>query len=371
MSAPSVAGTAPRSLPAGADLPPGQHEWEATFALDEQGRPLAPRQQNLVFAQLVGRPSEPAARSLEAALHALEQRLPYGPDGLLSTVGWGTAWWDRHSAHPGSLNPPARMSRWEDPVIDTPDVVFHLASDHPDVLDQARDTLFGTGPHGQGEHLRVTEIRRGFVGAGLPAQALPGLGIPERAPLLFGFHSIHRGNQATERSITIAAGPLAGGTTAHVSRIELDIARWQALGRDEQAALLYAPTVSAERAEAFTDDAPSDFREYARTVREHGIVGHAQAAARARVGNVPVINRRDFATVEGGRPGTHFVSLQRELRDFNNTRAIMNAADGTDHHAAVGARRRNGINAFFDVTRRATLGIPPRALRAYPHRGTS
>jgi hypothetical protein len=58
------------------------------------------------------------------------------------------------------------------------------------------------------------------------------------------------------------------------------------------------------------------------------------------------------------------------LRDFNNTRAIMNAADGTEYHRSVGARRRNGINAFLDVTHRATAGVPPRAQRAYPHLGS-
>ncbi|WP_432842445.1 DUF7405 family protein [Dactylosporangium sp. CA-092794] len=347
--------------------PAGQHEWEATFGRDELGRPVPPSRHLLILADVVGRPGAAAARHLEAALSALEDRYPHGRDGLLSTIGWGPGWWDRHTEHAGLIGAAARMSRWEDPVIDTADAVFHLASDHEDVLEDVRETLFGESGSGPGEYLGVREVRRGFVGAGLPAEALPELGIPATAPLLFGFHSVHRGNQAPEPAITIGAGPLAGGTTQHVSRIELDVRRWHALDRDRQAALLYAPTVSAARAERFTDDAPSDYDRYEETVRHHGVVGHAQAAARARAGNVPVINRRDFATLDGGRPGTHFVSLQRELRDFNNTRAVMNAADGPDYHGAVGARLRNGINAFFDVTHRATFGIPARALRAYPH----
>ncbi|MBV9796175.1 MAG: Tat pathway signal protein [Actinobacteria bacterium] len=351
--------------------PAGQHEWEATFGHDELGRPVPPRHHILVLADVVGRPGADAARQLEDGLAGLEQRHRHGPDGLLSTVGWGHAWFDGHTAHRGLISVPARMSRWEDPVLDRPDALFHLASDHEDVLDGTYDALFGTAGTSQREHLVVREVRRGFVGAGLPAQALPELGIPVTSPLLFGFHSIHRGNQATEASITIGSGPLAGGTTAHVSRIELDVERWHGQDRDAQAALLYAPTVTARQAEAFGDDAPSDYQRYEQTVRAHGIVGHAQAAARARVNNVPIINRRDFATVDDGKPGTHFVSLQRELRDFNNTRAIMNGADGTGYHGAVGTRRRNGINAFFDVTHRATFGLPPRALRAYPHRSSS
>lgn len=62
------------------------------------------------------------------------------------------------------------------------------------------------------------------------------------------------------------------------------------------------------------------------------------------------------------------VALHKELRDFNNTRAIMNGADGSEYHQGVGARRGNGINAFFDVPKRATFGLPSRANRAYPSR---
>ncbi|MGU3502119.1 DUF7405 family protein [Mycobacterium sp. C31M] len=348
--------------------PPQQHYWEDTFGHDDNGRPVPPSKQILVLADIVGPSGDAAAAHLEAGLTALESKYPYSRDGFLSTVAWGTTWWDRYTEHAGLIAEPARMSRWEDPVIDTPSVVFHFASDRSEVLDDIRETLFGDGDLAQGEYLKVWDVRNGFVGGGLPAEALPDLGIPASSPLLFGFHSVHKGSQATEGSITIPRGPLADGTTAHVSRIELAVERWHAQSRDEQAALLFGPTVTAAAAEALTDDAPSDYPKYEQTVREYGIVGHTQAAARARVNNVPVINRRDFATIDDGRPGTHFVALQKELRDFNNTRAIMNGADGADYHKSVGARRRNGINAFFDVTRRATFGIPARELRAYPHR---
>ncbi|NKY45761.1 DUF7405 family protein [Nocardia cerradoensis] len=346
--------------------PAGQHEWEASFGRDELGRPVPPSRHLLILVDVVGTPDAAAARHLESALTDLERRYPHGRDGFLSTIGWGPTWWERHTDHPGLIAVPARMSRYEDPILDTADAVFHIAGDHEDILADVRDTLFGESAGAQGEYLKVREVRTGFVGAGLPTAALPELGIPADAPLLFGFHSVLRGNQAPEPAITITSGPLAGGTTQHVSRIELDVQRWHALDRDRQAALLYGPTVTAAQAEKLNDDAPSDYDKYEQTVAEHGIVGHAQAAARARINNVPVINRRDFATLDDGRPGTHFVSLQRELRDFNNTRAIMNGADGPDYHKTVGARRRNGINAFFDVTHRATFGIPARELRAYP-----
>ena len=125
-----------------------------------------------------------------------------------------------------------------------------------EILDDIRDTLFGAGPFAQGEYLAVRETRVGFVGTGLPAEALPELGIPASAPLLFGFHSVHKGSQATEPSITIPRGPLADGTTQHVSRIELAVQRWHARSRDEQAALMYAPTVTAAPAVALSEVAP-------------------------------------------------------------------------------------------------------------------
>ena len=57
-------------------------------------------------------------------------------------------------------------------------------------------------------------------------------------------------------------------------------------------------------------------------------------------------------------PGTHFVSLQRSLEDFNATRAVMNAADA-HHHPVIAVRYHNGINAFINVEARATFAAPP------------
>jgi hypothetical protein len=130
--------------------------------------------------------------------------------------------------------------------------------------------------------------------------------------------------------------------------------------------LMYGPTVTPLEAALSADDAAADFEHLPATARRHGIVGHAQAAARARLDGRPRINRRDFVTFDDGIPGTHFVSLQRNLEDFNATRAVMNAADGPHHHPAVGLRANNGINAFMEVVSRATFAVPARAQRAYP-----
>jgi hypothetical protein len=124
----------------------------------------------------------------------------------------------------------------------------------------------------------------------------------------------------------------------HVSRIVLDFEAWYRRDEVRRTALRYASTVTSPQA----------------------------ARLRVRLDGRPRINRRDFVTFDDGVPGTHFVSLQRTLEDFNATRAVMNAADGPHHHPDVGLRATNCINAFMQVVSRATFVVPPRAQRAYP-----
>jgi hypothetical protein len=57
----------------------------------------------------------------------------------------------------------------------------------------------------------------------LVAERVATAGVPAEPPLLLGFHSGLRGNHAPLSAITIPDGPLAGGTTMHVSRIQLDL----------------------------------------------------------------------------------------------------------------------------------------------------
>lgn len=350
------------------ELPAAQHAWEDTFRSDPEGRPLAPCFHRLLMLDVTGTPDVSDAAFLEGALRTLEDRYPYGPDGLLTCLAWGPGWFERHTALRRSpVARPLPMARWENPVLEDIDACLHLASDREDVLAEVTDALFGDGPLDQRGRLRMREIRTGFVGQGLPARRLPGVGLPERAPLMLGFHSGLRGNQATEEAITIASGPLAGGTTMHVSHLTLDVDSWYEQDADRRSAQMFAPTIDAEAAERLVDDARSDADDLPALTAAHGVVGHAQATGRARLNGLARINRRDFATLDGGSPGTHFVSLQRTMEDFNVTRAVMNAADATTHHPGVGARRHNGINAFIDVRSRATFAVPPRSLRAYPH----
>jgi hypothetical protein len=346
------------------ELPHAQHAWEATFREDAQGRPVAPRSHRLLMLDVHGTPDAADAVRFDCALRVLERRFAHGPGGLLTCLGWGPTWFERHTAQRSPVGRPVPMAPWEDPVLEEIDACLHLAADDEARLEQVTDELFGPGPLDQRPRLSLREVRSGFTGRGLPAKRA---GVAsDDAPLLLGFHSGLRGNQARENDITILDGPLAGGTTMHVSRIVLDLDGWYAHEREQRAALMFSPATSARAADTFVHDARSDADRMPRLAAQHGLVGHAQAAGRARLGGRPRINRRDFATVDGDRPGTHFVSLQRSLQDFNATRAVMNAADAQTHHPAIGPRRHNGINAFMQVHSRATFAVPPRHRRAFP-----
>jgi hypothetical protein len=342
-----------------------QHAWEATYASDGLGRPLPPRFHRLVMFDLMRTPRPADAARLEHALRRLEESHPHGPDGLLMLLAWGPGYFARHTNIPAPVPRPVALARDEHAVLEDIDACLHIASDDEDRLDDTLSALLHDGELRLSDPLRVREVRTGCVGAGLPARRA-GAPVPADSPLLLGFHSGLRRNQATEAEITITSGPLAGGTTMHVSRIALDLGDWYALRGEQRAALMYAPTVTPRQAAAFADDAPADFERLPETAHRYGIVGHAQAAARARLDGRPRLNRRDFVTFDDGVPGTHFVSLQRDLEDFNATRAVMNAADGPHHHRAVGLRANNGINAFMEVMSRATFGVPPRSRRAFP-----
>jgi len=75
----------------------------------------------------------------------------------------------------------------------------------------------------------------------------------------------------------------------------------------------------------------------------------------------------DRATNAFDRSRQHLVSLQCSIDYSNAARAVMNAADATHPPQGIGARHDNGINAFIEVTSRASFAVPARAQRAYPH----
>ena len=369
---PPFAFAADESVPLGAQppgLPPRQHAWVQVEARDAHGNPVAPRFDRLLFFDVPGQPTANDVRVLEASLRKLERTYPWGPRGLLFTVGWSPHYFE-HVLGVASPVPRAKeLSDFELPTFDEYDVCLHLACDDEQRLVKVEDVL----RHDVEGVLRWRETRTGFVGAGLPAAHQHANGIPDgdpvssASPLFMGFKSGFRKNQATEDDVTIGDGPFAGGTTMHVSYMRLRLDSWYGvLNEKERTARMYAPEVTPADVARFTDDAPSDPARYASTATRYGVVGHSQTSARARMHGRPLIIRRDFNTVDGGLAGLHFVAVQKSIEDFVKTRTAMNAANASYLSPAIGDTVNNGINEFIFVLKRANYILPTRALRSFP-----
>jgi hypothetical protein len=369
---PAPLGVAPEGLPA------RQHAWEGTLGRDRDGNVVAPRHDRLLLFDTVGAPTRDGARRLEAALRTLERRFAWSPDGLLFTIAWGPAYF----AGIGRVSPvpqPEALSSFELPTLDRYAACMHFAADDERRLDEVERALVrgaalsgADGPLDLRTILDWRETRTGFTGSGLPAvnQSVGGIPpsrpVPASAPLYMGFKSGYRRNQASEDDVTIAAGPFAGGTTMHVSRMRLRLDSWYSLDAESRVARMFAPQVSVRDVARFTTDAPSRPERLDQAARRYGVVGHSQTSARARRHGRPVILRRDFDTTDGGEAGLHFVCLQRRIQDFVDTRHAMNAAQATYVNPEITATDNNGINEFIFVVNRANYLIPPRHLRSFP-----
>lgn len=367
-------GTQPRGLPA------RQHAWDSALALDSYGNPVPPRFRRLLFFDVNGAPGPAHARLFEASLRTLERAYRRGPSGLLFTAGWGPAYFTDVLRAASPLPAATALSDFEMPAIDDYHLCLDLASDDEGRLAAVEAALIrgarlpgADGPLPIAAALRWRGTRTGFIGAGLPARhqncgGIPaGRPVPSGAPLFMGFKSGLRGNQATEDSVTIRNGPMAGGTTMQVSYMRLRLDSWYGdLSRRERIARMYAPQVTPVRLEGFTTDAESDPGLAGQAIARYGVIGHAQASARARRAGRAIILRRDFNTADGGQAGLHFVSLQASIADFVATRTAMNASGAQLQNPAVTDTVNNGVNEFLFVLNRGNYLIPPRDQRSFP-----
>lgn len=374
-------------------LPKRQHAWNAYLSTDDAGNAIAPRHRVLLLLNYTsdGHPSSEERDTVEAALRSLERAYQRGNDGLLFTIGYSPAYFERFDEGlPAAVDlpQPEALSSIEDPAFDQQDAVIHLTSDYAQVVLAAEEALFGEQETLNGVEMEATltdifekaDRRTGFVGEGLPADNQDVKGIPdskpvsEDAPLYMGFKSGFQKNQASENRVTIQESSFAGGTTFQLSRIELQLEQWyEQDSRDQRVAKMFCP-VHAEKnlvegagdnlgdSSKMTDECIEDVEEFART---RGIVGHSQKSARARKDDSPVIIRRDFNSTDGGEAGLHFISLQRTISDFADTREAMNGSD-VAANSAVGEKTNNGILQYMSVKRRGNFLLPPRNLRALP-----
>lgn len=385
-------------LPQGPDnpsaLPKRQHAWNGSLATDEHGNRVPPRHRVLLYLTYAdeGQPTADDRTTVKQTLRTLEGAYPRSHEGLLFTVSYSPAYFDRFDESlPESVDLPSprALAPFEDPTLDRPDVVIHLASDYGSVVLAAEQALFGEQDTLNGVTMKSSltpvfekiDRRTGFIGEGLPAAQQDVDGIPdskpvsEDTPLYMGFKSNFTKNQASEDRITIQDGPFAGGTTQHISTIQLRLQQWyEQDSRYHRVATMFCP-VHAEQelvegagknlgdsSKMSETGCPAHTEEHA---REYGVVGHSQKSARARENDSPIILRRDFDSTDDGTAKVHFVALQRAIGDFVKTREAMNGTD-VSSQAAVGQRTNNGILQYMSVTHRGNYLLPPRNRRALP-----
>ncbi|SEP77406.1 DUF7405 family protein [Natrinema salaciae] len=375
------------------ELPERQHAWNDFLATDDHGNVEPPEHHLLLGLEYVGdgpADAEGERERIEAALRTLERAYERGNDGLAFTLGYGPRYVDRFETdlpETVDLPDPEALAPIEDPRLDEYDALVHLASDYGHVTLSAEEALTGELEELNGIAVEdsfdgifdVADRRTGFIGRGLPAKNQSGVGgipdsepVPEDAPLFMGFKSGFRKTQASEDRVTIPDGPFAGGTTIHLSKIQLHLHQWyEQDSRDQRVAKMFSPTHAEE---GLVDGAGHNLGDSsgiadipgsaAEDARNPGTVGHAQKAARAREDGEPIILRRDFDSTDDGRAAVHFLSLQRSIADFVKTRRAMTGRDLTE--GSVGSRTNNGILQYISVRNRANYLVPPRGRRALP-----
>ena len=384
----------------GGPKPRRQHAWNEHTRADDHGNVKLPRHQTLLYASLDadGEPTAQNRETVESAFAALDDAYEWSNDGLLFSVGYSPAYFDRFDAAlPESIGlpHPEPLSPFEDPVFDTQDVLVHLASDRADVVLEAEHALTGEteAVNGADVEATLTDVvtvdsrRTGFFGQGMPANRQEAQGIPDsepvpdEAPLFMGFTAGFAGNQANEDYVTIDDGPFAGGTTKVVANLRQRLDDWYVEQTyDERVMELFSPGHAADDlvdgvgsnlgADSAIDNYVDELDDHA---RDFGRVGHAQKAARANRdddGRVRLLRRHfestDDLDSEDPVASLHFPSLQADISAFEAVRRAMNGTDVTEETPAVRQRVNNGILEYIFVRRRGYFLLPPRGLRALP-----
>ncbi len=366
--------------------PARQHAWNDALGTDEDGNLRPPEHHVLLPFSLLEGPDQQARETVESAFRSLETAYAHDAEGLLFTVGYTPAYFERVGAE-APIPDPRPLTSVESPAFDEFDALVHLASDNPDVVLVAEQALLGDQRRPNGVEMAATLAgvfepgqprRTGFVGPGLPAQhtELDGVpdSVPQDAPFFMGFRSGFGESQATEDRVTIETGPYAGGTTTHVESLDLQLETWfEQDNHVQRVAKLFSPEHASEelvgdvgeKLATATGVAGEIANGTAEDARTEGVVGHAQKAARARdTDGRPPLLRRDFNTVDRERPGVHFLTHQRTVADFVRVREAM--AGEKLAGEGIGQRLNNGILQYIFVRRRGNYLVPPRGKRALP-----
>ena len=373
-----------------AGLPDRQHAWNSVIDTDEYGNHVMPNHHVLLLLEYADDDPVSDRTRVEETLTTLDRAYERGNDGLVYSIGYSPAYFDRFEGElPASVDlpDPEPMAPFEDPTLETADALVHLASDHGEVVLAAEEALKGELDDLNGRPVEasfagvfeVGERRTGFIGGGLPAERqseaenVPESDpVPDDSPLFMGFKTGFEANQASEDRVTIAEGPFEGATTTHLSHIRLNLRQWyEQDNREQRIGKMFCPAHAEEdRIEGVGENlggssgvggCPAHMTQDAR----EGMVGHGQKAADAREDGEQVLLRRDFASTDYDQAGVHFLSHQEQIADFARVREAINGTDLASE-TAVGQRVNNGILQYMTVQSRGNFLVPPRRHRALP-----
>jgi len=247
-------------------LPDRQHAWNEFLGTDDDGNVRPPEHHLLLGLEYVGDgPAEATAERerLEAAFRTLEKAYKRGNEGLAFTMAYGPAYFDRFDADLAGIDlpEPTSLTPFDDPELDEYDALLQVASDYGHVTLSVEEALKGeleelNGIDVEGTFDGIFEVRdrrTGFIGRGLPADNQSGVHgipdgdpVPDDAPMFMGFKSGFRQNQASEDRVTIDEGPFAGGTTIHLSKIQLHLHQWYNQdSRGQRVSKMFSPNHNA------------------------------------------------------------------------------------------------------------------------------
>jgi hypothetical protein len=404
-----------------------QHSLGLTVVLDNGVEVVVPpRHHRLVTAKIAAEDPRKAAGDLEEALAALEHRFdPTTPAGLGVTIGWGVPYFHDHVASQAKTHFPfdrrARKAALIDAIrfpsdpaetiLEANDVAVLLRADARRHILEGSKALFDDL-----DVFRVTSIRDGFAGGGLPkrmavAAGVPGADlIPEGAQLFLGFTSTQKEGLGPNRIANfetlgyVDLGPrgyFRGGTHMHVSHLFEDLEAWY-LNFDfsERVDTAFRPGLKVKPGTQTVRQGPHDVshtRQVARDFRDTGRIGHSaaiQTASRLQQDIVAddgtvyrrgtaIPQRADFNTLDNPfswssdperdgiqdrpRAGVHFVVFNPTSDDFHRNRLAMDGRlpDGTKLPLRPRARGQ-GFNAVLRTTHRQNFLVPPRRYRSFP-----
>jgi hypothetical protein len=380
------------------ELPTRQYAWVDYVPDDEHGNFVLPTHQLFLYLNYDGDsriPTTEEADRLEAAFQSIERAVEWSNEGLVFSLGYSPAYFDRFERSlPDNVDLPAprRLSEFEEPDLDDQDMLLHMASDKAEVLLAAEEALLG-----ERDSVNMTELetdiadivavddrRTGFIKGGMPAErASEGVeGVPEQAevpdesPLFMGFKGGFAENQASEDYIAIDEGPFKDATTKHVSNIRQRLRDWYLeQNYEERVAEMFSATHAEEglvegaglnlgNNNGISEDMMADIVQKA---NEYGRVGHAQKNARFNRdedGNV-ILHRRHVESTDGGYASLHFPSLQQRISQFERVREGMNG-DDVRESPRIRQRVNNGILEYIFTLHRGNFLVPRRDQRAFP-----